>query len=70
MVDCFQFADDVQTDFWELILEEVQEKREEVLDGRLFAEEGRKAGDLVRDRSANVLRAILAKVPYAGDDTE
>jgi len=36
LVDLIEFADDIQTDLWELVLEEVKEKRQKVFDGRLF----------------------------------
>ena len=45
-VDLIEFADDVQTDLWELILEEVKEKWEEVFDGELLPEQWREATDL------------------------
>jgi hypothetical protein len=41
-----EFADDVQTDLWELVLEEVEEKREEVFDGELLSEQRCEATDL------------------------
>ena len=35
-VDLIEFADYIQTDLWELVLEEVEEKWEKVFDGRLL----------------------------------
>ena len=35
-VDLIKFADDVQTNLWELVLEEVKEKRQKVFDGELL----------------------------------
>lgn len=45
-VDLIQFADDVQTNLWELVFEEVEEKRQKVLDGKLFPEQRCEAADL------------------------
>jgi hypothetical protein len=41
-----EFAYNIQTHFWELILEEVEEKRKKVFDGELFSEKWREATDL------------------------
>jgi len=45
-VDLIQFADDVQTNLWELVLEEMEEKRQKVFDGRLLPEQRCEATDL------------------------
>jgi hypothetical protein len=46
IIDLVEFADDVQTYFRELVLEEVEEKRKKVFDGVLFSEQRCKATDL------------------------
>lgn len=43
LVDHFEFTDQVKTDLAKLILQEVQKEGQEVLDGRLSAQQWRKA---------------------------
>lgn len=45
-INLIKFADDVQTDFRELVLEEVEEKREKVFNGGLFPKQRCEATDL------------------------
>lgn len=50
----------------------MEEQLQEVLDRRIFAEQGCEASNLVRERSPNVLRLVLAEVAdewnHASDD--
>ena len=48
--------------------QEVEEEREEVLDGGVFTQQRREAADLVRKRRANMLRDVLAQVADARHD--
>ena len=70
MVDSFQFADDVQSNLREFVLQEVKEERQQVLDSGVLAKEWRKAGDLVGHSRAYMLGAVLAEVPDARNDTK
>lgn len=47
----------------------MEEKREKVFDGRIFAQQRSETTDLVRQRSANVLGCILAQISDARDNT-
>lgn len=67
-IDLIKFADDVQPDFRELVLQQVKEERQKMLDGGVFSEQRGKAADLVGQGSADVLRGILTEVPHARDN--
>lgn len=67
-IDLIKFADDVQPDFRELVLQQVKEERQKMLDGGVFSEQRGKAADLVGQGSTDVLRGILTEVPHARDN--
>ena len=68
MVDSLELADDVQPDFGEFVLEQVEEQGQKVLDGGVLAKQRSEASDLVSDGSTDVLRLVLAKVSDARND--
>lgn len=69
-IDLVELADDVQTYFRELVLEEVEEKWQKVLDGVLLSEQRREATDLGGESCPDVLRCILAQVSDTRNDPE
>lgn len=62
-VHLIEFADNVQTYFRELILQKVEEKREQVFNSGLFPEQRSKATDLGGKGRPDVLRRILTQIP-------
>ena len=68
MIDSLELADDIQPDIRELVLEQVQEERQQMLNCCFFAEKRCQPGDLGCDRRANVLGAVLAQITDAWDD--
>lgn len=67
-VDHLELGDDVEPHVGELVLEELEEEGEEVLDGRVLAEEGRESRDLSAEGGANVLRLVGREVADAGHE--
>lgn len=62
LIDHFEFTDQVKTDLAKLVLQEVQKERQEVLDGRLSAQQWRKAGDLHSKGCSNMLARVGGEV--------
>ena len=69
-VDLIKFADDIQTDLRELVLEEVEEKWKKVFDGRLLSKQWREATDLGGKSCSDMLRRILTQVPDTWNDPD
>ena len=69
-IDLIEFADNIQTNLRELILEEVEEKRQKVFDGGLLPQERCEATDLCGEGRPDVLRRILTQVPHTWNDPE
>lgn len=68
LVHGFELADDVQPNIGELVFEQMQEERQQVLDGCFLAEQRCQPGDLGRDGRTNVLGTVLAEIADAWDD--
>lgn len=65
VVDDFELGDDVQPHFGELVLEQLEEQRQQVFDRRVLAEQRREARDLTPERGADVLRRVGREVADA-----
>lgn len=69
VIDLLELRDDVEAHVRELIFEQLEEERKEVLDGRVLAEERGQAGDLITERGANMLRRVGRQVAHARHQT-
>jgi hypothetical protein len=68
IVDHLELADEVETDFAEFILEQLEEEGQEVLDGSLVAKERGKSRDLHSESGSNMLARVGVEVLDAGED--
>ena len=69
-VDLIEFADDVQANLWELVLEEVEEKRKKVFNCELLPKQWCEPADLGGESRPDMLRRILTQVPDTWDDSK
>jgi broad specificity phosphatase PhoE len=68
-VDHLKLADQVQPDLAEIVLEQLQEQRQQVLDRRVLAEKRGEARDLGGEGGADVLARVAGAVAHAREDT-
>ena len=64
-IDLIEFTDDVQSNFGELVFQQMQEQLEEVLNSGIFAEQRPQATDLLSHFSTDMLGGVLAEVAHA-----
>ena len=68
LVDSVKLGDDVEADFGELVLEELEEEREEDVDGVVLAEDRGEAANLLGEGGANMLGGVSDEVFDARED--
>ena len=68
MIDTVKLGNDVQTNFRGLVLQQLEEKRQKIIDGDWFAENRSQAANMIGQGSANVLRVVMSQVFDARHD--